>query len=120
MSEIVEVKGRRVWDSRGRPTVEAELRLGCGAVGGNITSDNIGPQHLMNIKRIAWEASSVPLASPAPAPAAAGASCACQHAQPPAAASSELEQTIERILAERGIRPQAPTPTPAPAVVAAT
>lgn len=95
------------------------MTLGCGAVGGNITSDNIGPQHLMNIKRIAWEASSVPLASPAPAPAAAGASCACQHAQPPAAASSELEQTIERILAERGIRPQAPTPTPAPAVVAA-
>jgi enolase len=33
MSAIVEVKGRRVWDSRGRPTVEAELRLACGAVG---------------------------------------------------------------------------------------
>lgn len=31
------------------------MTLGCGAVGGNITSDNIGPQHLMNIKRIAWE-----------------------------------------------------------------
>ncbi len=33
MNGIVEVKGRRVWDSRGRPTVEAELRLACGAVG---------------------------------------------------------------------------------------
>ncbi|MBN9559464.1 MAG: phosphopyruvate hydratase [Alphaproteobacteria bacterium] len=33
MSAIVEVRGRRVWDSRGRPTVEAELRLACGAVG---------------------------------------------------------------------------------------
>ena len=33
MSAIVEIKGRRVWDSRGRPTVEAELRLACGAVG---------------------------------------------------------------------------------------
>jgi enolase 1/2/3 len=33
MSAILEVKGRRVWDSRGRPTVEAELRLACGAVG---------------------------------------------------------------------------------------
>ena len=32
------------------------MTLGCGAPGGNITSDNIGPQHLMNIKRIAWEA----------------------------------------------------------------
>ena len=35
MSEtrIVAVRGRRVWDSRGRPTVEAELRLAGGAVG---------------------------------------------------------------------------------------
>lgn len=31
------------------------MTLGCGTPGGNITSDNIGPQHLMNIKRIAWE-----------------------------------------------------------------
>ncbi|MGC1685615.1 MAG: aldehyde dehydrogenase family protein [Candidatus Acidiferrales bacterium] len=31
------------------------MTLGCGAAGGNITSDNIGPMHLMNIKRIAWE-----------------------------------------------------------------
>ncbi len=31
------------------------MTLGCGSPGGNITSDNIGPQHLMNIKRIAWE-----------------------------------------------------------------
>jgi len=30
---IAEVKGRRVWDSRGRPTVEAEIRLEGGAVG---------------------------------------------------------------------------------------
>ena len=31
------------------------MTLGCGALGGNITSDNIGPLHLMDIKRIAWE-----------------------------------------------------------------
>jgi enolase len=30
---IVSVHGRRVWDSRGRPTVEAEVRLGGGAIG---------------------------------------------------------------------------------------
>ncbi|MCH7958353.1 MAG: phosphopyruvate hydratase [Proteobacteria bacterium] len=30
---IAQVKGRRVWDSRGRPTVEAEVRLTGGAVG---------------------------------------------------------------------------------------
>ncbi len=31
------------------------MTLGCGSHGGNITSDNIGPMHLMNIKRVAWE-----------------------------------------------------------------
>ncbi len=31
------------------------MTLGCGAPGGNITSDNIGPLHLINVKRIAWE-----------------------------------------------------------------
>ena len=35
------------------------MTLGCGAPGGNITSDNIGPQHLMNIKRVAWESRAV-------------------------------------------------------------
>ena len=30
---IVSVHGRRVWDSRGRPTVEAEVRLAGGAAG---------------------------------------------------------------------------------------
>jgi enolase len=32
-SAIARVRGRRVWDSRGRPTVEAEVGLECGAVG---------------------------------------------------------------------------------------
>ena len=32
-TEIVKVHGRRVWDSRGRPTVEAEVTLRGGAVG---------------------------------------------------------------------------------------
>lgn len=32
-TRIVDVHGRRVWDSRGRPTVEAELHLAGGAVG---------------------------------------------------------------------------------------
>ncbi|BBH24631.1 aldehyde dehydrogenase [Paenibacillus baekrokdamisoli] len=30
------------------------LTLGCGSFGNNVTSDNIGPQHLMNIKRVAF------------------------------------------------------------------
>lgn len=32
-TKIVKLLGRRVWDSRGRPTVEAEVHLACGAVG---------------------------------------------------------------------------------------
>ncbi|MDR2785725.1 MAG: acetaldehyde dehydrogenase (acetylating) [Treponema sp.] len=30
------------------------LTLGCGAVGGNASSDNIGPLHLINVRRIAY------------------------------------------------------------------
>ncbi len=30
------------------------MTLGCGAVGGSSTSDNIGPQNLFNMRRIAW------------------------------------------------------------------
>ncbi|MFT7616974.1 MAG: acetaldehyde dehydrogenase (acetylating) [Planctomycetota bacterium] len=30
------------------------MTLGCGSFGGNITSDNIGPMHLLNIKRLAY------------------------------------------------------------------
>lgn len=33
---IAYVQGRRVWDSRGRPTVEADILLECGAVGRSI------------------------------------------------------------------------------------
>ena len=32
-TQIVSLRGRRVWDSRGRPTVEAEVHLVCGAAG---------------------------------------------------------------------------------------
>ncbi len=31
------------------------MSLGCGSPGGNITSDNLSPWHLINIKRLAWE-----------------------------------------------------------------
>ena len=30
------------------------LTLGCGAVGGSSSSDNIGPMHLIDIRRVAW------------------------------------------------------------------
>ncbi|MEX2461907.1 MAG: acetaldehyde dehydrogenase (acetylating) [Paenibacillaceae bacterium] len=36
------------------------MTLGCGSYGGNITSDNIGPQHLFNIKRVAFGMKEMP------------------------------------------------------------
>lgn len=35
--------------------LDPAMTLGCGGYGGNITSDNISPKHLLNIKRVAWE-----------------------------------------------------------------
>src|SRR3954468_3737186 len=32
-TDIARVRARRVWDSRGRPTIEAEIRLAGGALG---------------------------------------------------------------------------------------
>ena len=35
--------------------LDPAMTLGCGVWGGNITSDNITPRHLLNIKRLAYE-----------------------------------------------------------------
>jgi acetaldehyde dehydrogenase (acetylating) len=35
--------------------LDPAMTLGCGGFGGNITSDNISPRHLLNIKRLAYE-----------------------------------------------------------------
>src|SRR5438067_5214426 len=39
--------------------LDPAMTLGCGGYGGNITSDNISPRHLLNIKRLAYEISPV-------------------------------------------------------------
>ena len=39
------------------------MTLGCGGHGGNITSDNLTPHHLLNIKRLAYETQPVALAT---------------------------------------------------------
>lgn len=41
------------------------MTLGCGSWGGNVTSDNISPLHLMDIKRVAFETRAVKSARPA-------------------------------------------------------
>jgi acetaldehyde dehydrogenase (acetylating) len=35
--------------------LDPAMTLGCGGYGGNITSDNISPRHLLNLKRVAYE-----------------------------------------------------------------
>ena len=35
--------------------LDPSMTLGCGGYGGNVTSDNISPQHLLNVKRLAYE-----------------------------------------------------------------
>ena len=45
--------------------LDPAMMLGCGGHGGNITSDNISPLHLLNIKRVAHEVR--PAAAPLPA-----------------------------------------------------
>jgi acyl-CoA reductase-like NAD-dependent aldehyde dehydrogenase len=79
------------------------MTLGCGALAGNITSDNVGPQHLINVKRLAYvartpeEAFETPLdinAAPvAVASAAGGASIDRQT----------VVAAVERYLASKGL-----------------
>jgi acetaldehyde dehydrogenase (acetylating) len=42
--------------------LDPAMTLGCGGYGGNITSDNISPRHLLNIKRLAYEVKPAELA----------------------------------------------------------
>jgi acetaldehyde dehydrogenase (acetylating) len=52
--------------------LDPAMTLGCGGYGGNITSDNISPRHLLNIKRLAYELRPAKASGPAPtAPAVA-------------------------------------------------
>ena len=62
--------------------LQPALTLGCGAVGGSATSDNVGPMNLLNIRRVAWglkevddlrrEAGQTVAPAPTPAPVPAG------------------------------------------------
>jgi acetaldehyde dehydrogenase (acetylating) len=70
------------------------MTLGCGSWGGNVTSDNVSPLHLMDIKRVAFETRPVKSARPA---LAAQKSIEATSQQPAMAASSTTPQrTIDR------------------------
>lgn len=86
------------------------MTLGCGAVAGNSTSDNVSPLHLINIKRLAYVkgGGSRPLVRQS-------------VATPPAGAVDRgmIVAAVERYLARRGVAPSlGPAPGPSPALAA--
>src|SRR5262245_47240037 len=97
--------------------LDPAMTLGCGGYGGNITSDNISPRHLLNIKRLAYEVSPVANRFEAagaaqgsnPAPPAAGRLPAGPSRQPPTGVSADaLTRRIDDFLGSRGIRGEGP------------
>ena len=76
------------------------MTLGCGSLGGNITSDNISPLHLINIRRVAYETGGWrPPAYPPPPPATAGpinepTTVVTRH---------EISDVIEKLLAQKNL-----------------
>ncbi len=81
------------------------MTLGCGAIAGNITSDNIGPLHLINIKRLAYNVAR-PLEAEAPAPLTPPPPAVAASARPAVAAA------VEKYLANRGLASSSPSPPP--------
>ena len=68
------------------------MTLGCGAVAGNITSDNIGPLHLINIKRLAYYVRSAEEAFPEMSESSNGP-----------VERDKIVSAVERFLQKRGV-----------------
>lgn len=83
--------------------LQPALTLGCGAVGGSATSDNVGPMNLLNIRRVAFgikELSEIRGCAPAPECAAAAPAASPQQAPSPSlekGMSSLSREDIEAI-----------------------
>jgi len=81
--------------------LDPAMTLGCGGYGGNITSDNISPLHLLNIKRLAYELTPAVVRRDTTIPRAALPKAPAPHVQPGLAAES-LSRRIDEFLASRG------------------
>jgi acetaldehyde dehydrogenase (acetylating) len=81
--------------------LDPALTLGCGGWGGNITSDNISPRHLLNIKRLAYEIRPV---ATTPAPAAARRAESSTRAAATGISREDLASRIDRFLSGRGYK----------------
>src|SRR5579872_6705231 len=82
--------------------LDPAMTLGCGGYGGNITSDNISPRHLLNIKRLAYEIASVPNRFERAAGSAKLPASPARTPEPAGIAAGALTQRIERFLSTRG------------------
>jgi acetaldehyde dehydrogenase (acetylating) len=95
--------------------LDPAMTLGCGGYGGNITSDNISPRHLLNIKRVAyeltptvsrWERQGGAARSEA-AVRSPGLPAAPAKAPAPAGVSADaLSRRIDDFLGSRGFKPE--------------
>src|SRR5262249_37883116 len=98
------------------------MTLGCGSWGGNVTSDNVSPLHLMDIKRVAFETRPVVSKRPAvaaqsivmPQPSMTARPAPVVAATPtPKVSREEIAAIVDRFLANRAPE-SAPLPAPAP------
>ncbi len=80
------------------------MTLGCGGYGGNITSDNITPRHLLNIKRLAYEITAVPNRFERAAGAKPPAPGPTRTAEPNGIRADVLNSRIEQFLGARGYK----------------
>ena len=91
--------------------LDPAMTLGCGGFGGNITSDNISPKHLLNIKRVAYELR--PALKVPEVPEVPGTSGTwplpkvAQKSAPETISSETLTDRIDRFLSTRGLSPPA-------------
>ena len=98
--------------------LDPAMTLGCGGYGGNITSDNISPRHLLNIKRLAYEIDAGRVAQPADRRPRLPATLPKAPAAPPAprgVGRGTAGRRIDEFLASRGYAAAGP---PAPSASA--
>ena len=91
------------------------MTLGCGSWGGNVTSDNVSPIHLMDIKRVAFETK--PVNSPRVTPKTVAAAPVSQPKRSPVK-REEIAAIVDSFLSKK--LAEQPTPQPEPAAAAQT
>ena len=97
--------------------LDPAMTLGCGGYGGNITSDNISPRHLLNIKRLAYEITpAVVRRDPVPVPPGISAPLprAAAAVPPRGIAADSLARRIDQFLVSRGYTPPENAAVPPP------